>query len=91
VRLTAAFKALTPKPWRSRIEARTLAAYGDPVGPTINTLRSRGKTWDGIIESATRPGSPPSFDGVLDNAWRLRGIGFSRRLHGKPGCGGGCQ
>jgi hypothetical protein len=67
-RLTAAFKALTPEPWRSRIDARTLAAYGDPVGPTIDTLRSQGKTWEDIIESAMRPGSPPSFDGLLDSA-----------------------
>jgi hypothetical protein len=42
-RLTAAFKALTPEPWRSRIRTRTLAAYGDPIGPTIETLRVRAK------------------------------------------------
>jgi hypothetical protein len=62
-RLTAAFKELTPEPWRSRIYARTLTAYGDPVGPSIETLRARGKTWDDIIDSATRPGSRLSLVG----------------------------
>jgi hypothetical protein len=58
-RLTAVFKELTLEPWRSRIHARTLIAYGDPVGPTIENLRARGKSWDDIIDSATRPGSLP--------------------------------
>ena len=67
-RLTAAFKELTPEPWRSRIQTRTLATYGDPVGPTIENLRARGKSWDDIIGSATRPGSRLSIDGSIDNA-----------------------
>ena len=67
-RLTAVFKALTPEPWRSQIHGRTLAAYGDPVGPTIKTLRTRGKSWDDITASATRPGSLPSFDTWIDSA-----------------------
>jgi hypothetical protein len=67
-RLTAAFKELTPEPWRSRIHTRTLAAYGDSVGPTIETLRARGKTWHDIIDSATPPGSRLSFDGSIDSA-----------------------
>ena len=67
-RLTAAFKELTPEPWRSRIHTRTLAAYGDPVGPTIENLRARGNSWDDIIDSATRPGSRLSFDRSIDNA-----------------------
>jgi hypothetical protein len=59
--LTATFKALTPEPWRSRIQDRTLAVYGDPVGPTIEGLRARGKSWEDIIDSATRPGARLSF------------------------------
>jgi hypothetical protein len=66
--LTAAFKELTSEPWRSRIHTRTLAAYGDPVGPTIENLRARGRSWDDIIDSATRPGSRPSLNGSIDNA-----------------------
>jgi hypothetical protein len=66
-RLTAAFKELTPGPWRSRIRTRTLAAYGDPVGPTIENLRARGKSWDDIIDNATRPDSRPSFAGSINS------------------------
>jgi len=65
-RLTAAFKELTPEPWRSRIHARTLATYGDPVGPTIASLRAGGRSWNDIIDSATRPGPLPSFDGPIN-------------------------
>jgi hypothetical protein len=72
-RLTAAFKALTPEPWRSRIRTRTLAAYGDPIGPTIETPRVRGKSWNDIIDSAIRPGSRSSFDGSIDDALRIAG------------------
>ena len=67
-RLTASFKALTPEPWCSRIHNRTLAAYGDPVGPTLENLRARSKSWDDIIRSATRPGSRLSFERPIDNA-----------------------
>ena len=66
-RLTAASKELTPEPWRSRIHTRTLAAYGDPIGPTIENLRARGKSWDDIIASATRPGAWFSSAGSIDN------------------------
>ena len=62
-RLTAAFKELTPEPLHSRICSRTLAIYGDSTGPTIDGLRARGKSWEDIIESATRPGPRLSFDG----------------------------
>jgi len=62
-RLTAAFKELTPEPLRSRIRRRTLAIYGDSTGPTIESLRARGKSWDDIIDSAIRPGPRLSFDG----------------------------
>jgi hypothetical protein len=67
-RLTAAFKGLTPEPVRSRIHNRTLAAYGDPVGPTIENLRARGKSWDDIIDSAARPGSRLSFGDSIGDA-----------------------
>lgn len=55
-RLAATFKELTPEPLRSRIYGRTRAVYGDPLGPTIERLRAQGKSWDDIIDSATRPG-----------------------------------
>jgi hypothetical protein len=59
--LAAQFKQQTPEPLRSLIHHRTLAIYGDPIGPTIEHLRARGKSWDDIIDSATRPGPLPLF------------------------------
>ena len=32
-----------------------LQSYADKPGPSINFPREEGKTWDQIIESATRP------------------------------------
>lgn len=50
------YKALTPPDKLEEIYARNLEKYGDKLGPTIDWLRDRGKTWDQIIESATRTG-----------------------------------
>lgn len=58
-RLAALFKERTPEPMRSVIQAHTLATYGDPLGPTVESLRAKGKTWEEIIASASRPGTPP--------------------------------
>jgi len=63
-RLAATFKELTPEPLRSRIYARTRAVYGDSLGPTIESLREQNKSWDDIIDGATRPGPRPSCDGI---------------------------
>lgn len=57
--LAVTYKALTPEPQRSRVEAHTRAAYGNPVGPEIEDLRALGRSWGDIIESACRPGAPP--------------------------------
>jgi hypothetical protein len=64
-RLIAAFKELTPEPWRWQIHNRMLAAYGDRSDPTIENLRARAKSWDDIIDGATCPGSRLLFDGRL--------------------------
>ncbi|MGQ0824615.1 MAG: glycine-rich protein [Actinomycetota bacterium] len=50
------YKNLTPPDVLEQITARNLQRYGDPYGPTIEWLRTRNKTWEEIIESATRPG-----------------------------------
>jgi hypothetical protein len=55
-RLAAYFKERTPEPLRSAIYQRTVAAYGDPLGPSVETLRAKGRSWEEIAESATRPG-----------------------------------
>jgi hypothetical protein len=50
------YKALTPADELARIYKTNIRDYGDPLGPTIEWLRGRGKTWEQIIESASRPG-----------------------------------
>ena len=44
------FKEQTPEPPRTRIIERTRAVYGDPLGPSVEFLRLRGKSWEHIIE-----------------------------------------
>jgi uncharacterized coiled-coil DUF342 family protein len=61
-KLAKRFKDRTPEPLRSILYQRTEAAYCDPLGPSIERLRSGGKTWEEIAESATRPGPPPAID-----------------------------
>jgi hypothetical protein len=47
---------MTPPEMLSKIYERNLAKYGDKLGPSIEWLRARGKSWDDIIESAVRTG-----------------------------------
>jgi len=54
--LSDLFKQRTPEPLRSAIRRRTIETYGDPLGPTVDFLRARGKSWDEIIDGAARPG-----------------------------------
>jgi len=61
--LAARFKQATPEPLRAALYARTLRVYGDPLGPTIETLRAGGRSWEEIAESAMRPGPLPVIDG----------------------------
>ena len=64
-RLSQAFKERTPEPLRTRIHERTLAVYGDPLGPSVEHLRARGKSWNDIIESAARPGQLPVVEPLV--------------------------
>ena len=50
------YKNLTPPAKRQAIYDRNTMKYGDPLGPTIDWLRGRGKEWGDIIESASRTG-----------------------------------
>jgi len=50
------YKNLTPADVLKQIYERNLAKYGDKLGPTIEYLRNKGKTWEEIIESAFRTG-----------------------------------
>ncbi len=54
--LAVGFKHRTPEPLRTQIYARTEAKYGNPSGPTIESLIAQGKSWEQIIDGATRPG-----------------------------------
>ena len=50
------FKGLTPHGKLGEIYERNLKLYGDRLGPSVDWLRNAGKSWDDIIESASRPG-----------------------------------
>ncbi len=50
------YKSLTPDNVLQQIYQRNLQKYGDKLGPTIDYLRQQGKSWDDIINSATRTG-----------------------------------
>jgi len=51
------FKGITDKNLQQAAFNRNIAKYGDKWGPTIKWLRQNGKSWDEIIESASRPNS----------------------------------
>ncbi|QDQ26691.1 RHS repeat protein [Chitinimonas arctica] len=50
------YKNLTPADKLQEIYARNLERYGDKLGPTVDWLQARGKSWEQIIESSSRPG-----------------------------------
>jgi RHS repeat-associated protein len=51
------FKSLTPPDKLAEIYERNLQQYGDKLGPSIEWLRNKAnKSWEQILESATRPG-----------------------------------
>ncbi|MBJ2160128.1 hemagglutinin [Variovorax sp. IB41] len=58
-RLKEAYRDLTPPDLLARIEARTMQAYGNVLGPSVDQLRAAGKSWTEIIDSAARAGVHP--------------------------------
>ncbi len=50
------YKNLTPPKELAEIYARNEKKYGDKLGPTVEWLRERGKSWEDIINSAARTG-----------------------------------
>lgn len=50
------YRELTPANMVEQFELRNIQKYGNPVGPSIDQLRASGKTWEQIIESASRSG-----------------------------------
>lgn len=51
------YRALTPSLELQALEARSHSRYGNTLGPSIEQLRSAGKSWRDIIDSAARPGN----------------------------------
>ncbi|MCY1374731.1 hypothetical protein D9M69_620920 [compost metagenome] len=51
------YRALTPSHELQALEARSHSRYGNTLGPSIEQLRSAGKSWRDIIDSAARPGT----------------------------------
>jgi RHS repeat-associated protein len=50
------YKNLSNPDLLEKIYKRNIDKYGDKLGPTIEFLIEKGKSWDDIIESAIRPG-----------------------------------
>jgi RHS repeat-associated protein len=50
------YRELSPPDKVREFEQRNLQKYGDPLGPSIEQLRASGKSWNDIIDSATRSG-----------------------------------
>lgn len=50
------YKDLTPQKELSEIYTRNLETYGDKLGPTVDYLRKKGKSWEEIIKSSSRVG-----------------------------------
>ena len=50
------YKKLTPPEMQEIIRQRNLQRYSDPLGPTIEYFREQNKSWQEIIDSASRSG-----------------------------------
>lgn len=50
------YRDLTPNDALEKLEAWTLVRYGNVLGPSVDQLRSTGKSWAEIIDAAARPG-----------------------------------
>lgn len=58
-RLKQLYRGKTPPAALAIIEARSLAQYGNSIGPSVDQLRAGGKSWAEIAASAGRPGKQP--------------------------------
>jgi hypothetical protein len=58
-RLKQVYRDQTPPQALAIIEARSLAQYGNNIGPSVEQLRASGKSWVEIAASAGRPGKQP--------------------------------
>ncbi|MES2383093.1 MAG: hemagglutinin [Pseudomonadota bacterium] len=58
-RLKQLYRGKTPPAALAIIEARSLAQYGNSIGPSVDQLRAGGKSWAEIAASAGRAGKQP--------------------------------
>jgi len=59
--LKVKYRSNTPKNVLDEINRRNMQKYGSELGPTIEFLLEKGKTFDDIIESSTRTGGKGLF------------------------------
>ncbi|MFI5446098.1 hemagglutinin [Polaromonas sp. UC242_47] len=57
--LKQVYRDMTPPEVLATIEARSLAQYGNVLGPSLAQLRADGKSWAAIAVAAGRPGTLP--------------------------------
>jgi hypothetical protein len=55
------YKLRTPEELRDVIYGRNLRVHGDELGPSIDFLRGKGKSWESIIQSSINPGGKDLF------------------------------
>ncbi|MBF9245826.1 hypothetical protein I4I80_16955 [Pseudomonas syringae pv. tomato] len=55
------YRKFTPPELLETINARNMNKYGNPMGPTFDDLINKGKTFEQIIDSATRAGGEDIF------------------------------
>lgn len=55
------YRELTPPDLLKVIDERNIGKYGDKLGPTFEWLVEKGKSFEQIIESATRSGGGDLF------------------------------
>ncbi|WP_239689852.1 DUF6861 domain-containing protein [Pseudomonas syringae] len=55
------YRAFTPPELLETINARNMSKYGNSIGPTFEDLINKGKTFEQIIDSATRAGGEDIF------------------------------
>ncbi|MFB2974506.1 hypothetical protein ACE1CD_36730 [Aerosakkonema sp. BLCC-F183] len=64
------YRVVTPLQQQREISAYTLASYQDELGPSIEYLRNvKNKTWEEIIESASRSNREMNHRLRVDNYW----------------------
>jgi len=54
--LKVEFRDISSPEFVATAEARNIKEYGNPIGPSVEQLRAKGRSWREIIDSGARPG-----------------------------------